>query len=461
MHIHILGICGTFMGGLAQLARQLGMEVSGCDAGAWPPMSTQLQAAGIKVISGYDAGQLDAGADIYVIGNCVSRGNPLAEAVLNGRRQYDSGPAFLARQVLAGRRVLACAGTHGKTSQASMLAWILQCAGREPGFLIGGVPHNFGASARLGAADAPFVVEADEYDSAFFDKRSKFIHYRPDGLVLNNLEWDHADIFADLGAVQTQFAHLLRTVPGDGLVLCNGGDRNLAQVLERGCWTAVQSFGTGDRQCAWDWRARPLADDWGGFQVLRGGDAAGSVKWAMQGWHSAHNALGALALAAWEGVPVNTACDALASYKGAARRMDLLWQGGEPPCRLHDDFAHHPTAIAATLEGLRARVGDDARVLAIIEPRSNSMRMNAHGDSLADCAGLADRRIWYKSPDCSWPPQADAMFAALGRTGEVKDNPDAVLAAALEFAAGGGDIVMMSNGDFDRLPQRIKQELDK
>jgi UDP-N-acetylmuramate: L-alanyl-gamma-D-glutamyl-meso-diaminopimelate ligase len=353
MHIHILGVCGTFMAGVALLARAAGHTVSGCDAGVYPPMSTQLAEAGIALREGYDPEQLaEFQPDMVVVGNVMSRGRPIIEELLNSRRPYASGPAWLAEHVLRDRHALAVAGTHGKTSTSSLLAWILECAGLEPGFLIGGIPANFGVSARLGAAPF-FVVEADEYDTAFFDKRSKFVHYQPRTLILNNLEFDHADIFPDLAAIQRQFHHLLRTVPGHGLIVANGEDVNLAEVLTMGCWTPVERFGIGD------WEARDILPDGSGFSVDYWGEPQGRAAWAQLGLHNVHNALAALAAAHHVGVAPAQAIAALATFQGVKRQIGSC-AGSVDGVTVYDDFAHHPTAIATTLAGLRARVGDTA-----------------------------------------------------------------------------------------------------
>jgi len=391
MHIHILGICGTFMGGIALLAREHGVQVSGSDTNVYPPMSTQLSAQGITLTEGYAAAQLDPAPDCVVIGNAMSRGNPAVEYTLNQGLSYTSGPQWLSENVLQDRWVLAVAGTHGKTSTASILAWILDYAGLSPGFLIGGVPRNFGISARLGSAPF-FVVEADEYDTAFFDKRSKFVHYHPRTLVLNNLEFDHADIFPDLAAIQTQFHHLVRTVPGNGLIVSNGDDANLGAVLERGCWTPVETVSSGAADA--QWQVRKQTADGRCFDVMLAGEVVGTVNWDQLGDHNIHNALVAIAAARHAGVPVAQALAALGEYRGVKRRMEL--RGQVNGVTVYDDFAHHPTAIATTLQGLRRRVGD-ARILLLLEPRSNTMRMGVHRDTLAASMQGADF-IWLHEP---------------------------------------------------------------
>ena len=387
MHIHILGICGTFMGGIAALAKAAGHTVTGCDSNVYPPMSTQLEAMGIELISGFDADQLSLAPDLYVIGNVVKRGMPLMEAILDQGLPYVSGPQWLAEHVLAGRWVLAVAGTHGKTTTSSMLAWILEDAGLAPGFLIGGIPENFGVSARLpgapraepGGQSPFFVIEADEYDTAFFDKRSKFVHYRPRTAVLNNLEFDHADIFADLAAIETQFHHLVRTVPGKGRLVVNGREASLDRVLARGCWTPVERFGESG-----EWSCGPVDAD-GACDILLVGMPQGRLNWSLLGEHNRLNALAAIAAARHVGVPPAVAIDALSRFANVKRRMEVKGVAGG--VTVYDDFAHHPTAIATTLAGLRAKVGA-ARILAVLEPRSNTMKL---GTMKADLPGsLAD-----------------------------------------------------------------------
>ncbi|MBL8258671.1 MAG: UDP-N-acetylmuramate:L-alanyl-gamma-D-glutamyl-meso-diaminopimelate ligase [Candidatus Competibacteraceae bacterium] len=450
MHIHILGICGTFMAGVALLARAAGHAVSGCDAGVYPPMSTQLAEAGIALREGYDPEQLaEFKPDMIVVGNVMSRGRPLIEAMLDRDLPYTSGPAWLAEHVLRDRHVLAVAGTHGKTSTSSLLAWILEAAGREPGFLIGGIPANFGQSARLGRAPL-FVVEADEYDTAFFDKRSKFVHYRPRTLILNNLEFDHADIFPDLAAIQRQFHHLLRTVPGAGLIVANGQDRHLAAVLEMGCWTPVERFGIGD------WEARDSAADGGSFEVVYRGAAQGRVEWGQLGPHNVCNALAALAAAHHAGVPVAEAIAALARFEGVKRRLEA--RGTVNGVTVYDDFAHHPTAIATTLAGLRARVGDRP-IIAVLEPRSNTMKLGVFKDTLAPALAAADAVVLYRAPDLGW--DLSAVAAALGSRGQVCGTLDETLAAIRRRAAPGSQVLIMSNGGFGGIHERLLQALGK
>jgi UDP-N-acetylmuramate: L-alanyl-gamma-D-glutamyl-meso-diaminopimelate ligase len=448
MHIHILGICGTFMAGVALLARAAGHTVSGCDAGVYPPMSTQLAEAGIALREGYDPEQLaDFQPDMVVIGNVMSRGRPIIEELLNRDLPYASGPAWLSEHVLRGRQVLAVAGTHGKTTTSSLLAWILEYAGLAPGFLIGGIPANFRQSARLGASPF-FVVEADEYDTAFFDKRSKFVHYRPRTLILNNLEFDHADIFPDLAAIQRQFHHLLRTVPGSGLVVANGQDANLAEVLAMGCWTPVERFGMGD------WEAREKAPDGSAFDVYCQGERQGRAAWTQLGMHNVHNALAAIAAARQVGVSVATAIEALQDFQGVKRRLEV--RGAVSGVTVYDDFAHHPTAIATTLAGLRARVGAQP-IIAVLEPRSNTMKMGVFKDTLAPALNEADHVVLYQAPDLGW--NLDAVAATLGARGRVCHNLDDTLVAIQARIKPGTQVLIMSNGGFGGIHERLLQAL--
>ena len=443
MRVHILGICGTFMGGIAAIARAEGHAVSGCDANVYPPMSAQLAALGIELTEGYEASQLDGvarDADVFVIGNVVSRGNPLIEAILDRRLSYVSGPEWLRDHVLAGRHVLAVAGTHGKTTTASMLAWILDHAGLEPGFLIGGVPANFGVSARR-SASATFVVEADEYDTAFFDKRSKFVHYRPMTAILNNLEYDHADIFPDLAAIETQFHHLVRTVPRSGRLIVNGADAALARVLARGCWSEVERFGLAE--------AVATGSGWTiatNGEVALGGAPQGGLRWPSYapqlGVHNRLNALAAIAAARHAGVPVGRSLDALAAFRGVARRMELRGRAGG--VAVHDDFAHHPTAISTTIGGLRQAVGA-ARILAVLEPRSNTMKLGAMADRLAASLDGAERTFCYAA-NLGW--DAAAALAPLGARASVHDDLAALVAAVVDEARPGDHVLVMSNGGF-------------
>ena len=453
MTIHILGICGTFMGGIALLARETGIAVSGADANVYPPMSTQLEAAGIRLQEGFLAEHLDGDVDTVVVGNAMSRGNAAVEAMLNLGLRYTSGPQWLAENVLQGKWVLAVAGTHGKTSTASMLAWILDQAGLEPGFLIGGVPANFGVSARLGGGSF-FVVEADEYDTAFFDKRSKFVHYRPRTLVLNNLEYDHADIFPDLEAIQRQFHHLVRTVPGEGLLVVNAADGNLAETLAMGCWTPDETVSAGSYPA--QWTARLLVEDGRDFEVLFEGRVQGRVQWEQLGAHNLHNALSAIAAARHAGVPAGEACAALCGFIGVKRRMEV--RGVVNGITLYDDFAHHPTAIATTLEGLRRRVGK-ARILAILEPRSNTMRLGVHQDSLAPSLAEADALWLYAPPDIGMDLR---RVAAITRVpARVLDSVAAIVADVAAEARPGDHVLVMSNGGFGGIHELLLRALGK
>ena len=447
MHLHILGICGTFMGGIALLARELGHQVTGSDAHVYPPMSTQLAAAGIGLMEGYDASHLEPAPDVVVVGNAMRRGIPAIEAMLDRDLRYCSGPEWLKENLLRDRWVLAVAGTHGKTTTASMLAWVLEDAGLSPGFLIGGVPQDFGVSARLGAAPF-FVVEADEYDTAFFDKRSKFVHYGPRTLILNNLEFDHADIFDDLGQIQRQFHHLVRTVPGSGLIIHPGDSPALDQVLAMGCWTARESFGAGD------WSASLIEPDGSHFNVLLKGEPVGAVQWGQTGLHNVQNALAVIAAARHAGVPAATAAEALSRFQGVKRRMEV--RGEARGIRVFDDFAHHPTAIATTLNGLRRRVGEQ-RILAVLEPRSNTMRLGIHNRELAASLAEADRVYLYAPPDLGW--DAGAVFAGEGERVEILDSVEAIVARVAAEGRMGDQVLVMSNGGFGGIHQRILDAL--
>ncbi|NLD13549.1 MAG: UDP-N-acetylmuramate:L-alanyl-gamma-D-glutamyl-meso-diaminopimelate ligase [Gammaproteobacteria bacterium] len=448
-HIHILGICGTFMGSLAILARQLGYRVTGSDANVYPPMSTQLEQQGIELMQGYLPEHLQPQPDLVVIGNALSRGNPAVEYVLDRGLPYVSGPQWLADHVLQGKWVLAVSGTHGKTTTTSMLAWILEHVGMQPGFLIGGVPQNFGVSARIGGSDF-FVVEADEYDSAFFDKRSKFVHYRPRTLVMNNLEFDHADIFPDLAAIQTQFHHLLRTVPGNGQVIYPAADSALQQVIERGCWTPQQTTGEGGQ-----WQVRLHQADGSDFDVLLDGELQGRVQWRLTGDHNVANALAAIAAARHVGVLPAQAVEALAQFQSVKRRMELL--ADRHGVRLYDDFAHHPTAIASTLEGLRHQVGDE-QIIAVIEPRSNSMKLGAHREGLAPSTAAADQVIWFAPDTLGWDLAAAVSDAPVPT--QVLGTAGAIIEAVQRLQKPGTHVVLMSNGGFAGLPQQLKQLLE-
>ena len=449
MHIHILGICGTFMGGVAALAREAGHKVTGCDAGVYPPMSDQLRALGIELIEGYDAAQVQLQPDMFVVGNVVSRARladgspkfPLMEAILDQGLPYTSGPQWLAEHVLQGRHVLAVAGTHGKTTTTSMLAWILESAGLTPGFLVGGVPLNFGVSARLGDV-APgqqrplFVIEADEYDTAFFDKRSKFVHYRPRTAVLNNLEFDHADIFPDLAAIERQFQHLLRTVPAAGRVVSNGLEETLARVLHQGCWSQVRSFGSAVS----DFTARGPHH---AFAVLHAGQVVGQVQWGLSGEHNQLNALAAIAAAEHVGVPPATACAALADFQNVRRRMEL--RGTVAGIALYDDFAHHPTAIRTTLDGLRQQIGQQKRILAVFEPRSNTMKLGTMKAQLPWALKEADLAFCHTA-GLDW--DAAQALEPLGAAGLTADNIATLVQQVMAAVQPNDTIVCMSNGGF-------------
>jgi UDP-N-acetylmuramate: L-alanyl-gamma-D-glutamyl-meso-diaminopimelate ligase len=448
MHLHILGICGTFMGGIALLARALGHRVTGSDTNVYPPMSTQLEAAGIALMEGYEPGHLNPAPDVVVVGNAMKRGIPAVEAMLNLGLRYCSGPEWLRENLLVDRWVLAVAGTHGKTTTASMLAWVLEDAGLAPGFLIGGVPMDFGLSARLG--EAPFfVVEADEYDTAFFDKRSKFVHYRPGTVILNNLEFDHADIFDDLGQIQRQFHHLVRTVPGRGLIVHPAAEPAIDRVLEMGCWTPRESFGEQGR-----WTARLDVADGSRFAVMLDGETVGEVDWGQTGLHNVHNALAVLAAARHAGVPVRVGIAALGRFKGVKRRMEL--RGEVAGVKVYDDFAHHPTAIATTLEGLRRRVGAQ-RILAVLEPRSNTMRLGIHNRELAASLEAADRVFVFAPADLGW--DAGAVFGAMGERAQIYSDLDALIRALVAEGRPGDHLLVMSNGGFGGIHQKLLNRL--
>ncbi|MCG8908988.1 UDP-N-acetylmuramate:L-alanyl-gamma-D-glutamyl-meso-diaminopimelate ligase [Pseudomonas sp. DP-17] len=449
MHIHILGICGTFMGSLAVLAKELGHRVTGSDANVYPPMSTQLEAQGIELMQGYDPAHLEPAPDLVVVGNALSRGNPAVEYVLNKGLPYVSGPQWLADHVLQGRWVLAAAGTHGKTTTSSMLAWVLEHAGMSPGFLIGGVPQNFGVSARLGGTPF-FVVEADEYDSAFFDKRSKFVHYHPRTAILNNLEFDHADIFPDLAAIERQFHHLVRTIPGEGLVIHPTSETALRRVIDMGCWTPVQTTGEGGQ-----WQARLLSEDGSHFEVMFDGRAQGTVDWELTGQHNVANALACLAAARHVGVVPELGCAALSAFKSVKRRMEKVAE--VKGITIYDDFAHHPTAIATTLDGLRKRVGD-AKVIAVVEPRSNSMKLGAHRDGLPESVVQADNVFWYAPPNLGWDLAATVASSTVPT--QVCDSLEAIIEGVKAIATPGTQVVVMSNGGFGGLHGKLAQALE-
>jgi UDP-N-acetylmuramate: L-alanyl-gamma-D-glutamyl-meso-diaminopimelate ligase len=456
MHIHILGICGTFMGGLAVLAKEAGHKVTGCDANVYPPMSTQLRAQGIELIEGFGPHQLSLQPDLYVIGNVVSRGNPLMEAIMNRGLPYISGPQWIGEHILHDKWVLAVAGTHGKTTTASMLAWILEQAGYQPGFLIGGVPLNFGVSARLGAKGGTpfFVIEADEYDTAFFDKRSKFVHYRPRTAILNNLEYDHADIFADLAAIETQFHHLVRTVPAIGRLIVNGREASLRRVIHRGCWSETEWFGGGaDADDSGAWSMVEYAD--GRFDVLFQGQLQGTVSWSLSGEHNRWNAVAAIAAARHTGVPPSQAIASLANFENVKRRMET--RGVVNGVTVIDDFAHHPTAITTTVAGLRHKVGK-ARILAVLEPRSNTMKLGTMKDALPDSLKAADLVFGYgargEGKDAlGW--DLAAALSPLGQKAQTFDDLSALVAAVGAAAKPGDFVLVMSNGGFGGVHQKL------
>jgi len=446
MHIHILGICGTFMGGIAQLARAAGHRVTGCDTGVYPPMSTQLEAAGIELIEGFGPEQLGLQPDVFVVGNAISRGNPLLEEILDRGLPYVSGPQWLADHVLQGRWVLGVAGTHGKTTTSSMLAWILEDAGMQPGFLIGGVPLNFGVSARLG--EAPFfVIEADEYDTAFCDKRSKFVHYRPRTVILNNLEFDHADIFADLAAIETQFHHLVRTLPRTGLVVANAAEASLERVLARGCWTPVERFDASDT-----WRCEG-DDASGALRLFNGDQLVGETCWGLNGAHNRSNAAAALLAARHVGVPLDQGLAALSRFENVKRRMEV--RGEVRGVTVYDDFAHHPTAIATTVAGLRRKIGA-ARILAVLEPRSNTMKLGTMKEQLPGSLREADQVFCYAA-NLGW--DAAEALAPLGERACVSEDLDLLVSEIVRAAHAGDHVLVMSNGGFGGIHEKLLRRL--
>ncbi len=449
MHIHILGICGTFMGGVALLARELGMTVSGSDANVYPPMSDQLAAAGIELQQGYLPEHLDPAPDLVVMGNAMSRGNPAVEYVLNKGLPYVSGPQWLADYVLKDKWVLAVAGTHGKTTTSSLLAWLLEDANMSPGFLIGGVPGNFGETARLG--DTPFfVIEADEYDTAFFDKRSKFVHYQPRTLVVNNLEFDHADIFEDLAAIQKQFHHVIRTVPSEGLIISPENESAIEQTIDMGCWTKRQTIGLGSGEL----QAINIAADGSEFDVALADKTVGHVSWSLLGMHNVSNALAAIAAAHHVGVTYQQSCDSLTGFKGIKRRMEL--RGEVNDIRVYDDFAHHPTAIATTINGLRANIGN-ANLIAVLEPRSNTMKMGVHQHTLAASLKAADKVFLYQDSGLDW--SLDDVKDELGEHAVISTTIDDTINAIIAEAAPGDYVLIMSNGGFGGIHHRLLEAL--
>jgi UDP-N-acetylmuramate: L-alanyl-gamma-D-glutamyl-meso-diaminopimelate ligase len=453
MHVHILGICGTFMGGIAAIAKAAGHRVTGSDRNVYPPMSTQLQALGIELTSGFDAAQLSPRPDVVVVGNVMTRGIPVIEALLESGIPYTSGPEWLAREVLRDVHVLGVSGTHGKTTTSSMLAWILEYAGLDPGFLIGGVPANFAVSARLGGRKY-FVIEADEYDTAFFDKRAKFVHYRPRTLILNNLEFDHADIYENLAAIQKQFHHLVRTIPGTGLIIWNAADVHLEATLAMGAWTPRQGFGrTPAAAIAWSLDVEE-GGDFSKFVVLEGGKPKGTVKWSLSGAHNAENALAAIGAACHAGVSVAQSLDALAEFKGVKRRMEL--RGEVRGIAVYDDFAHHPTAIAYTIDGLRRKVGAK-RIVAVLEPRSATMRMGVHRETLAPSLSGADS-VWMFAPaDLGW--DVDAVVAKLGGKGRLARSVEELVDGLAASSSPGDQVLIMSNGGFGGLHGKLLEAL--
>ncbi|MBL1417171.1 MAG: UDP-N-acetylmuramate:L-alanyl-gamma-D-glutamyl-meso-diaminopimelate ligase [Moritella sp.] len=464
-HIHILGICGTFMGGIAVLAKQLGYKVTGSDANVYPPMSTQLAAQGIELIEGYDPSQLDPAPDMVIVGNAMSRGNPCVEYMLNRKLAYTSGPQWLSTHLLQHRYVIAASGTHGKTTTAAMVAWILEYAGLEPGFLIGGVPQNFTESARLGGGYF-FVIEADEYDTAFFDKRSKFVHYQPNTLIMNNLEYDHADIFPDLAAIQRQFHHVVRTVPSNGLILMPDNVPALDEVKAQGCWTPVQCLGAEYRGVDGShWQAKKLRADASQFEVYCKGELAGVVKWNLIGEHNLQNGMMAIAAAHYAGVELSQAITGLGEFKTPKRRMEV--KGEVQGIRVYDDFAHHPTAIATTLAGLRAAVGNE-RIIAVLEPRSNTMRMGTHQQALAQSLTLADDVLLYQPEGLDWDlqPVADELCAEHSLRQGVDNRDKAVIHSQIDTLISEISkraharnepchVLIMSNGSFAGIHDKL------
>ncbi|MGR8941258.1 MAG: UDP-N-acetylmuramate:L-alanyl-gamma-D-glutamyl-meso-diaminopimelate ligase [Gammaproteobacteria bacterium] len=449
MHIHILGICGTFMGGLAVIARQMGHRVTGSDQNVYPPMSTQLESQGIGLMEGYRPENLNPKPDLVIIGNALSRGNPEVESVLNLGINYVSGPEWLAKHVLQERWVLGVAGTHGKTTTTSMLSWILEHQGFKPGFLIGGIPLNFGVSARLGESSF-FVVEADEYDSAFFDKRSKFVHYRPRTAILNNLEYDHADIFPDLDAIKKQFHHLVRTIPGQGLIIAPENEQNIRDVLNMGCWTPVAHTSING---ASPWNADLRKADGSHFSVSQNGIEQGEVDWPLTGEHNVLNALSAIAAACHVGISPKDATTALSCFQNVKRRMEVIAKLNG--VTIYDDFAHHPTAIRTTLDGLRKQVGQE-RIIAIVEPRSNTMRLGVHTESLARSLAQADQAIIYQPKELTWDLSRLKHYAA---NIEICESLEQIIAKLTLEARYGGHFVLMSNGGFGGIYSRLLAEL--
>lgn len=449
MDINILGICGTFMGGIAVLAKQAGFNVKGCDQNVYPPMSTQLEEQGIKLTQGFEH-DLDIENSKIIVGNAMSRGNPAVETMLNEYADYTSGPQWLAENILQDRWVLAVSGTHGKTTTASMLAWILEYAGQEPGFLIGGVPKNFGISARIGKSKY-FVVEADEYDTAFFDKRSKFVHYRPTTLIINNLEFDHADIFEDLAAIQRQFHHVIRTVPGKGKVIYKGDEESIQAVLEQGCWSKKEAFALKNDN---GWGAKNISHDGSEFEVCRDGKCVAKVAWQQQGMHNIENAIATIAAAEHIGISPETAAEALGAFTGVARRMDIRAQ--IDGVTVYDDFAHHPTAIKTTVDGLRRKVGKK-RIIAVLEPRSNTMKMGINSGELADSLQHADLVFMHKPQGINW--DIEQVCAEIGSHATLHESVETIVKEITWAAQQDDNILIMSNGAFEDIHNRIISEL--
>lgn len=457
MRIHILGICGTFMGGIALLARELGHEVSGSDADVYPPMSTQLEEQGIDLMEGYDPGHLQPAPDLVIVGNTLSRGNPAVEFILNNKLPHISGPQWLSEYILQTRHVLAVSGTHGKTTTTGMLCWILESASLNPGFLVGGVPQNFDISARLGAQSGDnqyFVIEADEYDTAFFDKRSKFIHYQPDTLIINNIEYDHADIFVDIAAIRREFHHMVRIIPENGLIIAKQGDTEVSRMLEMGCWTPIEYFSGqgGDMKSGWDMVA--LSDDFSQFNVLFNSEIVGNVSWKLIGQFNAENALAAIAAANDVGVEPAQSCEALQSLKNVKRRLECLAEVNQ--VTVYDDFAHHPTAIYETLKALRQKVKDE-RIIAIMEPRSNTMKQGIHRDTLADAFVEADHTFLYAADNLDW--DLSKAVSSLGEKVKVMDSIENIVNTVASFTEAGDHILIMSNGSFSGLHQKLIEKL--
>jgi len=450
MHIHILGIGGTFMGGIAVLAHELGAKVTGCDSQLYPPMSDQLREKNIEVTLNYEKDQLEQQADHWVVGNVMRRGLPITEALLEKNLPYESGPEWLSRHILKDKWVIAVSGTHGKTTTSSLIAWILEYAGLNPGFLIGGLPCNFGISARLGSGKF-FVVEADEYDSAFFDKRSKFVHYRPRTLVINNLEFDHADIFSNLAAIQTQFHHLVRTVPGNGLIIQNANDVAIQEVLTKGCWTPLQGFGLEYTE---GFHVTNLASSGSSFDVCFKNQTLGRVVWNMLGLHNVQNALAAIAAAQHAGVDPKIAIQALKAFKGVKRRMEF--RGSHNDVSIFDDFAHHPTAIGVSLHGMRQQF-QGSRLLAVLDIRSNTMKLGHHKNDLPEAVKLADQLFMFHDDSLAWDIQE--IWQKANKPGGVYKEIDALVAALLAACKADDQIIFMSNGSFQGIYQRILEGL--